>query len=97
MKCIAYNSGYKYQLKETYTVAIAIKPSSPIDTEYLDLDIEPKLTGCTLRLVDSCDPMIDKGLTGQRRLKPITNPCEEEVATNGRTYSTMRQMYCSPM
>ncbi len=44
MKCIAYNGGYKYQLKETYTVAIGIKPSTSIDTEYIDLDSEGKLT-----------------------------------------------------
>ncbi len=33
MKCIKYNSGYKYQLKETCTVEIEIKPSALIDTE----------------------------------------------------------------
>jgi hypothetical protein len=44
MKCIAYNGGYKYQLKETYTIAIAIKPTTPIDTEYIKLDHEGSLT-----------------------------------------------------
>jgi hypothetical protein len=44
MKCIAYNGGYKYQLKKTYTVAISIKPSTAIDTEYLYLDTEGNLT-----------------------------------------------------
>ena len=43
MKCIAYNSGYKYQLKETYTVAIDVKPSLPINTEYIDLDVAGNL------------------------------------------------------
>ena len=38
MKCIAYNDGYKYQLKETCTVALDIRPATPIDTEYIDLD-----------------------------------------------------------
>jgi len=44
MKCIAYNSGYKYQLKEAYTVMIEIKPSSPINTRYLGLDTSGNLT-----------------------------------------------------
>lgn len=38
MKCTAYNGGYKYQLKETYTLAIDIKPSTPINTKYIALD-----------------------------------------------------------
>jgi hypothetical protein len=32
MKCIAYNDGYKYQLKEAYAVAIDITPATAIDT-----------------------------------------------------------------
>lgn len=44
MKCIKYNSGYKYQLKETYTVAIEIKPPLLIDTDYIKLDTEGSLT-----------------------------------------------------
>lgn len=44
MKCIAYNDGYKYQLKETYTVALAIRPVAPIDTKYIDLDSEGNMT-----------------------------------------------------
>ena len=44
MKCIAYNDGYKYQLKETYTVALAIRPDAPIDSDYVDLDGAGKLT-----------------------------------------------------
>lgn len=43
MKCIAYNDGYKYQLKEAYSVVIDIKPPSIIDTEYIDLDTEGTL------------------------------------------------------
>lgn len=44
MKCIAYNGGYKYQLKATYTVAIDIKPDEPIDTKYIGLDTAGNLT-----------------------------------------------------
>ena len=44
MKCIAYNDGYKYQLKEACNVAIEIKPSIGIDTEYIKLDKEGNLT-----------------------------------------------------
>jgi hypothetical protein len=40
MKCIAYNGGYKYQLKEAYTIAIDIRPRTSINTEYIDLDTE---------------------------------------------------------
>lgn len=44
MKCIAYNSGYKYQLKESYTLATEIKPVNPIDTDYIKLDVTGDLT-----------------------------------------------------
>src|SRR3990172_10292604 len=44
MKCISYNGGYKYQLKETYTVAIDIRPETPIDTDYIILDSQGILT-----------------------------------------------------
>ena len=43
MKCIAYKDGYKYQLKETYTLAIDITPTGPIDTPYIKLDSEGRL------------------------------------------------------
>lgn len=43
MKCIAYNDGYKYQLKAAYTVAIDIMPATTIETEYINLDAEGKL------------------------------------------------------
>lgn len=44
MGSIAYNSGYKYQLKETYTVAIEIKPPAPRGNDYLRLDVDGNLT-----------------------------------------------------
>ena len=44
MKCIAYNDGYKYQLKEEYSVVIDIKPPSPKEIDYVTLDTEGKLT-----------------------------------------------------
>jgi len=45
MKCIAYNAGYKYQLRETYTIVIDINPTLPIDDmEYLQLDVDGTLT-----------------------------------------------------
>lgn len=44
MTCIAYNDGYKYQLKETCTVTIDIRPASPIQTDYIDLDSAGLLT-----------------------------------------------------
>jgi hypothetical protein len=37
MECITYRAGYKYQLKENYTILIEIKPPAPIDTDYLAL------------------------------------------------------------
>lgn len=44
MECIAYKSGYKYQLKGNYSVQISIKPNAAIDTEYLALTIAGLLT-----------------------------------------------------
>jgi hypothetical protein len=44
MKGIAYNGGYKYQLKETCCVAIDIKPAVAINTDYINLDTEGILT-----------------------------------------------------
>lgn len=44
MKCIAYNGGYKYQLKKSYTVTIDIKPIESIYTEYIQLDTDGALT-----------------------------------------------------
>ncbi len=44
MKCIAYNDGYKYQLKKKYTVVVDIQPTKRIKTEYIMLDTSGKLT-----------------------------------------------------
>ena len=44
MKCITYNGGYKYQLKAAYALAIDIKPTAPIDTDYIKLDGEGRLS-----------------------------------------------------
>lgn len=43
-KCIAYNQGYKYQLKETYVVTIPLRPEQPIKTDYIELDTDGNLT-----------------------------------------------------
>ena len=44
MKCIVYKGGYKYQLKETYSVRISITPADTINTEYIVLDNTGDLT-----------------------------------------------------
>lgn len=44
MECIAYKSGYKYQLKKDYVTTIDIKPDAPIDTGYMALTSEGTLT-----------------------------------------------------
>jgi hypothetical protein len=44
MKCIAYRGGYKYQIKETYTVQIELKPPLNINTEYIKLDTDGNIT-----------------------------------------------------
>lgn len=44
MECIAYKSGYKYQLKKDYVTTIDIKPDAPIDTGYIALASEGTLT-----------------------------------------------------
>lgn len=44
MSCIAYNDAYNYQLKETYVLAIEIKPSLAIDHEYIKFDVNGNLT-----------------------------------------------------
>ena len=44
MTCIAYNDGYKYQLKETYVLTIEIQPDQAIFTDYIDLDRQGNLT-----------------------------------------------------
>lgn len=37
MEYIAYKSGYKYQLKKDYVIAIGILPDDPVNTDYLAL------------------------------------------------------------
>ena len=45
MKCIAYNGGYKYQLKEEYTFAdTGIIPAATITTDFIGLDLAGNLT-----------------------------------------------------
>jgi hypothetical protein len=44
MKCITYNEGYKYQLKETYKIKIDIKPKTFVDLDYVTLDVDGMLT-----------------------------------------------------
>ena len=41
--CIAYRGGYKYQLKQDYTVTIAIIPPKVVGNDYIALDITGKL------------------------------------------------------
>lgn len=40
MKCIAYKSGYKYQIKKSYSVEIPIKPTVSIESEFISLSID---------------------------------------------------------
>ena len=40
MKCIQYKAGYKYQLDDSYSVQIPIKPPADIITEYITLKIQ---------------------------------------------------------
>ncbi|MEY4752567.1 MAG: hypothetical protein RJA44_242 [Pseudomonadota bacterium] len=44
MKGIAYNGGYKYQLKQDYSVPIEIRPAETIETDYIRLDLHGLLT-----------------------------------------------------
>ena len=44
MKCIAYKGGYKYQLKQTYTIKIPVIPPAAIHTEYISLEVNGELT-----------------------------------------------------
>ena len=43
MKCITYRGGYKYQIKEIYTVQIELRPPVNINTEYIELDTAGKI------------------------------------------------------
>jgi hypothetical protein len=40
---IRYQSDYKYQLVEDYTIIVSIKPKSDIETDYIDLDTNGNL------------------------------------------------------
>lgn len=42
--CIAYNDGYKYQLKQNYALRIPITPPAPIRTEYVSLELNGELS-----------------------------------------------------
>ncbi len=44
MKCIAYKDGYKYQLKQPYTVRISIVPPATINAKYISLETTGDLT-----------------------------------------------------
>ena len=44
MKCIEYKSGYKYQLKKTYSVTIPLIPEEEIISEFISLDMNGLLT-----------------------------------------------------
>jgi len=43
MKCITYKSGYKYQLKQNYSVVIPIKPHAAIASEFITLAVDGTL------------------------------------------------------
>jgi len=40
---ITYSSGYKYQLRKSYSIQTCIKPNLPIDTEYISLKCSGEL------------------------------------------------------
>lgn len=44
MKCITYKSGYKYQLKQPYSVVIPIKPGTAIASEFISLATDGTLS-----------------------------------------------------
>jgi hypothetical protein len=44
MTCIAYRSGYKYQLKEAYSVVIPIRPTADIVSEFIRLTTDGNLS-----------------------------------------------------
>jgi hypothetical protein len=46
MECITYKGGYKYQLKEEYSVDVGFKPDTAIEIEYLRLSVDGRLTIC---------------------------------------------------
>lgn len=44
MECIAYKGGYKYQLKEDYVTETRIAPPTPIQTEYIALTSQGRIS-----------------------------------------------------
>jgi len=44
MKCITYKSGYKYQIKQSYSVVIPIKPDALITSEFITLATDGTLS-----------------------------------------------------
>jgi hypothetical protein len=44
MNCIAYKAGYKYQLKQDYTITISIQPPADIVTPFITLTAAGELT-----------------------------------------------------
>lgn len=44
IKQIKYKAGYKYQLVERYEVTVQVFPRAPIDTDYLALTLDGRLT-----------------------------------------------------
>ena len=44
MKCIAYKAGYKYQLQESYSVRIELRPPAAIHTAFIDFEQDGTLT-----------------------------------------------------
>jgi hypothetical protein len=44
MECILYKGGYKYQLKDDYVTETGIVPSTPVQTLYIGLTLEGRIT-----------------------------------------------------
>lgn len=44
MECISYKEGYKYQLSNEYTIVTTIKPEENINTDYINLSNDGKIT-----------------------------------------------------
>jgi len=44
MQCVSYKKGYKYQIVREYSVTISLKPNDDIESEYIDLTSDGKLT-----------------------------------------------------
>ncbi|MDX1645827.1 MAG: hypothetical protein R3304_01690 [Longimicrobiales bacterium] len=43
-RCIRYRSGYKYQLREAHVDRVAIRPETPITTEWVSLTLDGIIT-----------------------------------------------------